>query len=158
MSSDIKENLSAFRKDLSRLTREVEDLSASLRADSRLVGEEAVGAELLASRNVVAQLSGLWDTAEQLGDLYVQQLRYWLEDHAETLSEAVRGTPARGGAGLLGRHLERRLAHITEGATAAGRLLSSQSAMASRTVWQLWKPFLDVMDRDWAGQRKRHSS
>jgi hypothetical protein len=155
MTEDTQAHLSAFRKDLSRLARELEDLSASLKAESRLAREEAIGAELLASRDLVGQLGSVWEAAEQLGDLYVQQVRYWVEDHAATLSAAVAGGSADNARCLLGQHIERRIAHVTEGLTVSARLLAGQSATTSRTLFRLWKPFLDVMSRDWAGQRDR---
>jgi hypothetical protein len=155
MSEDTQATPSAFRKDLSRLAREVEDLSASLKAESRLAREEAIGAELLASRDLVGQLGNLLEAAEQLGDLYVQQLRYWVDDHAATLSALVAGGSADSGRCVIGQHFERRMAHVTEGLAISARVLARQSTASSHTLFHLWKPFLDVMSRDWSGQRKR---
>lgn len=150
--------LSAFKKDLDRLAREVDELSGSMQAETRLAGEEAVGAELLASRELVAQLGIIWDTVEQLGDLYARQLRYWVDDHADTLSAVVSGSSARTAPAIIGAHVERRVAHVTEGLQQSARLLSSQSAKASDTLYHLWKPFLAVMRQDWSGRRDRSTT
>jgi hypothetical protein len=153
MAGEADPRLSAFRKDIDRLAREVEALSGSFDAEARLAGEEVVGAELLATRDLVAHLSILWETAEQMGDLYARQFRYWVDDNAETLSALVSGAVLRDGGTVLGNHLERRITHLGEGMTQSAELLISQSAKASETLFTLWKPFLAVLRADWAGRR-----
>ncbi|MFU8816651.1 MAG: hypothetical protein ACNA7W_14980 [Pseudomonadales bacterium] len=158
MSAGREPRLSAFKKDLDRLAREVDELSGSMQAETRLAGEEAMGAELLASRELVAQLGILWDTAERFGDLYARQLRYCVADHASTWS-ALLGGAARGDApAIIGEHVERRVIHLAEGVQQSAQLLSGQSAKASQTLYNLWKPFLAVLRQDWAGRRPRSTT
>jgi hypothetical protein len=151
---------SAFRKDLERLAQEAEareDCQAEPGRAGRLAGEEVVGAELLASRHLVAQLGLLWETTEQLGDLYARQIRYWVDDHTVTWTEliAAPSSDSKDGSGVVGRHLERRIAHLGEGLTESAHLLARQSAQASRSLFDLWRPFMSVLRADWADPRSR---
>lgn len=145
---------SAFHKDLDRLAREV----GKVRTESRLAGEEAMGAELLATRDLVAHLGIAWETAEQLGDIASRQAQHFAEDHLKTLSQWLDGTAVRDPGTALGRHLERRLTHLTEGLQQSIEVASVQSEKTWQAMLTLWSPFFSVLRQDWAGQRARSRS
>jgi len=50
MSDPSDSRLSAFQKDVEALAQDMEELAEDINEDSRLIGEEMVGAEILATR------------------------------------------------------------------------------------------------------------
>ena len=152
MNEPRESRLSAFRKDLDRLAREAEALTESLGADSRLAREEAVGAEILATRDLMTHLGIVWDTVEQLGDLAGRQARLFVEDYLTTMSILLDGTAREQGA-VLGAHVERRLTHIAQGLDQSIEVLSTQSQKACDSLFRIWSPFFSVVRQDWTRQR-----
>ena len=150
-----EQRLSAFKKDLDRLTREAEELAESYGAQSRLAGEEAVGAEILVSRDLVAHLGILWDTMEQLGDIAGRQARYFTDDYRATLGKLLGGSGADNRGAALARLLENRLTHLAEGLEQGIEVMSAQSEKACEALFELWSPFFSVVRQDWSRQRSR---
>ena len=84
------------------------EAAGSLRRDARLAGEEALGAELLVSRELLAHLGIFHDTIEQLGDIGTRQARKLTSDYAATASDVISGQALINPAGVLAAHLTRR--------------------------------------------------
>lgn len=143
------------RHDFDRLSEEAEALVESLDERSHLAQEEVVGAELLASRELVAGLGLAWETATQLGDIYARQARYLVEDNVATLTSLLDGSARGRGLEVIGRHLERRMGHVAEGVDQGIDLLSRHNESAWTALQTLWAPFLAVVRQDWASQRQR---
>lgn len=135
--------LSALRSEVDRLTSEAEALAESLE-------QEAVGAELLASRDVLAGVGILWETAEQLSDLYVNQTRHLVSDHLTTWQALADRRREEGWQDVVGRHVERRVRHLAEGMEQGVNVLGRQSLHACDAVKRLWGPFFAVVRRDWS--------
>jgi hypothetical protein len=145
--------LTDMRDNLDRLTHEAEELAQSLEDESQLAGEEAVGAELLMTRDLVAHLGIAWDTAEQLGDIYVRQLRLLADDYritAVALLPGERRAPLRQ---VVSAHVDRRLRHASEGLEQGIEVFSRQTARACGSLLELWAPFLAVVRSDWSQPR-----
>lgn len=118
----------------------------------RIAGEEAVGAELLATRDLIAHVGIAWDTAEQMGDLAARQARYLLDDYltcAAAMAGRSDGDPAEQRRRAFENHIERRVGHVVEGVEQTIELLSTQSERAWDALFQLWSPFLAVVRQDW---------
>ena len=149
MSESRSDRLETLQRNLDRLTREAEDLAGSLEHDRRLAGEEVVGAELLATRDLVAHLGIAWETLEGFGTLYARQARLLADDYADTWKALTR----EGGAGnvpeVIGAHLQRRVEHVTAGVNESIELLSSQTERACDALIRLWAPFTAVVRQDW---------
>jgi len=156
MTNHHEPDLRTLRRDLDRLTREAEELAKSLQGQSRLTGEEALGAELLAGRELTAQAGIIWETAEQLGDLCLRQARLFAEDHTATLRSLLDTSARHSLQSVVGRHLERRLRHNLDGLEHFIGIMSTQSQRTCRSVIHLWAPFLAVVRRDWA-ERRHHA-
>jgi hypothetical protein len=149
--------LTDLHHELDRLTHEVEELAASLDGETRLArrlaGEEAVGAELLATRDLVAHLGIAWDTAEQLGDIYVRQLRLLMDDYRTTAAALLSSEGLAPLPQVVNAHLDRRLRHAGEGLEQGIEVFSRQSAKACGSLLELWAPFLAVVRSDWMQRR-----
>lgn len=152
MTDTRTDRLATLRRNLDRLTDEAESLAGSVERESRLVSEETVGAELLATRDLVANFGIAWDAAEQLGSVYARQARYLVDDHAATLKSLMEGASQRP-LELLGAHLERRFEHLTEGMNEGLDIVSTQTGRACEALLQLWAPFVAVVRQDWSSQR-----
>lgn len=149
MTDTRSDRLQTLQRNLERLTREAEDLADTLEQDRRLAAEEAVGAELLATRDVVAHLGIAWDTLEGLGALYARQARLLADDYADTWKALTReGGPGRAPE-VIGAHLERRVDHLTAGVNEGIELLSTQTGRACDALIRLWAPFTAVVRQDW---------
>ncbi|MDZ7669008.1 MAG: hypothetical protein U5Q16_06130 [Gammaproteobacteria bacterium] len=153
MTDHRQPDLQALRRDLDRLTQEAEELAESVQGESRLAGEETLGAELLAGRELTAQAGILWETAEQLGELCLRQTRLFAEDHTATFRSLLDDSARHSLQTVIGRHLERRLRHNLTGLEQGIDILSTQSERTCQSVIHLWAPFLAVVRRDWAERR-----
>lgn len=145
---------SGFGQGLERLTEDAEDLARRLDRGSSLAREEAVGAELLASRELIAQFGLAWETATELGDLYVRQVRYLVEDNVATLGKLADGSAQGRLADVVADHVERRLGHLGEGLNHGIEVLSKQSESACAALQAMWAPFFAVVRQDWNQQRQ----
>jgi hypothetical protein len=146
--------LSAFEKDVESLARDMEDLAHDLSEDSRLVGEEMVGAELLATRELVENLGIVWETLEAMNDLCVRQLSYLAADHGESWRMLVANPRLEQLPALAASHCQRRLEHLAQGVSEVSRLVVKSSDDAATILFSLWKPFFAVIDSDWRGKRE----
>ena len=157
MSDPSDPRLSAFQKDIESLARDMDDLAHDLTEDSRLVSEEMVGAELLATRELVENFGILWETLEAMNDICVRQLTYLATDHGESLKALFANPRLERLPALAASHCQRRLEHLSEGVSEASRLVVKGSDDAASILFSLWKPFFAVIDRDWQGERKAGS-
>ena len=66
------------------LRRGIGVLAESLNKDLRLVSEEVVGAEILATKEVIENIGIFLDTLERLDNIRVEQVRWFFEDFATT--------------------------------------------------------------------------
>lgn len=153
MTDHREADLRGLRRDLDRLTRDAEELAESLGDESRLAGEETLGAELLAGREVSAQAGILWETAEQLGDLYLRQARLFANDHTATLRSLLDRSRRQSVTTVIGHHLDRRLRHNLDALAQGIDIMSTQSERTCQSISNLWAPFLAVVRRDWTERR-----
>jgi hypothetical protein len=152
------DRLDVLRRNLDQLTEEAEALADNLERDRHLAGEEAVGAELLATRDLVANLGIALDTATGLADVYARQMRHLFEDYAATWSSLSGGQSPAQPLTVLSEHLTRRVEHVTEGVNESIELVSTQSERAWEALYRLWAPFAAVVRQDWSGPQRRGRS
>jgi len=152
------DRLETLRRNLDRLTREAEELAESFERDRRLAGEEAVGAELLATRDLVAHFGIAMDTATGLADVYFRQVRLAMEDYAATWSSLTATTAAAQPCDVLAEHVSRRVEHVTRGVNESIELVATQSERAWEALPRLWSPFAAVVRQDWSGSERRRGS
>lgn len=156
MTSKRDAQLAALRQDLERLGREARTLAGNARGRARLAGEEAVGAELLAGRDLVAHLGMVWSTLERFQDLSLRQARLLLEDHRATWESLLSGPRPGDLGGVMSDHFGRRARHLSEGVTQGLEVLSSQRAEACESLARIWAPFLAIVASEWTpGNRDR---
>jgi hypothetical protein len=127
----------------------------SLEEESQLARDEAVAAEILATRDLVAHLGILWETVERLDDLARRQAGYFAQDYLSALSGWLDCSPDNNRAAVLGTCLDRRMTHLAEALDEGVEVMSTQSDKVWDSLSRLWSPFFSVVRQDWAQQRAR---
>ncbi len=110
--------------------------------DPGTLGQELLGAELLASRQLTETGGTLWNGLEHLAQIQRQQLTWAVEDHVRFWGEVLNGaSPVVAGRGLL----EQRCNHLSRGwQDLLGTAAAGRDALA-----QPWHSFFDVVREDW---------
>jgi len=143
---------SAFSKDLRRIAEDVERLADDLGHDSRMMRDEAVGAEILASKEITEKIGILWEVAERLNAIGTEQARQLWDDYATTWNELTSTTAQHNYSDLVMNHWLRRLEHIADGTRSVANLLTKETNLLEDVVFGLWKPFFAVLNRDWSSR------
>ncbi len=154
MSNPDNSPISAFQKDIEALAHDVDELAQDFSQDSRLWREEMVGAEILATKELIENLGILWETLDEMNDVCVRQLRHLGQDHADSARQFFSDPSLAQIPAVATSHFQRRLEHIAEGVSEASRLLVKGTDNAAEILFGLWKPFFAVINLDWQGKRK----
>jgi hypothetical protein len=154
MSDPSDSPLSAFQKDVEALAQDMEELAEDISEDSRLIGEEMVGAEILATRELIEYLGVTWETLDEMNDVFLRQLRHLAQDHADSAREFLADPGLAQFSAVVLSHCQRRIEHISEGVSQASHLVVRGGDNVTEVLFGLWKPFFAVINRDWQGKRK----
>lgn len=110
--------------------------------NARTLGEELVGAEIVAGKELAQAAGSLFDTLERTRDIWLQQGRWLAEDYGRFWISALRrpGDPA-----VLNGLIEARSTHIASGMHELGSLVERECLPLSK----IWSDFLGTVMRDW---------
>ncbi|MFB3106726.1 MAG: hypothetical protein ACE1ZA_17635 [Pseudomonadales bacterium] len=125
-------------------------LAESLNKDLRLVSEEVVGAEILATKEVIENIGIFLDTLERLDNIRVEQVRWFFEDFATTYK---RFAQSQDFPYVVTDHCQRRLEHVADGFQQVSQAVTREISIFEQILFSLWKPFFAVVERDWKGVR-----
>jgi len=110
--------------------------------DAKTLGEELVGAEIVAGKELTQAAGSLFDTLERTGAIWMQQGRWVVEDYARFWAAAF----ARpGDLTPLNRLVESRSNHIASGMHEFSSLIERECVPMSK----IWSDFLGTVMRDW---------
>jgi len=149
---------STFSRSIGQIGHDIEAVAQTWSAESRLVRDEAMGAELLLARELIEQFGVLFETADRLNDLFVRQTGHLLRDYAATLKHAAAEPGLHNCQDLVVTHWQRRIGHIAEGSDELSALVVSETRKWGDALFGLWRPFAAVVGRDWQTQRPRSDS
>jgi len=110
--------------------------------DAKTLGEELVGAEIVAGKELAQAAGSLLDTAERLRDIWLQQGRWLAEDYGRFWLTAL-GRP--GDPTPLSALVEARSTHIASGMHDLSTLVERECLPLSK----IWSDFLGTVGRDW---------
>jgi hypothetical protein len=144
---------SAFTRSIEQVAHDIEAVAQTWAQESRLVRDEAMGAELLLTRELIEQFGIVFETADQLNDLFVRQAGYALRDYADTLRHAASEPGLHNCRDVAMGHLQRRIGHLVEGSDEFAALMRSGTGKLGDALFGLWRPFAAVLGRDWRGAR-----
>jgi hypothetical protein len=113
-----------------------------MKPDSRVIGEELLGAELVAGKELTEAAGSLFEAAEKGGAICREQARWIAEDYGRFwLSSLTRpGDPAP-----LVKLIEQRSEHIAAGMHDLGALVEREFVPLTR----IWTDFFGLVARDW---------
>jgi len=152
MSNNSEPRISAFSKDIERIAQDVEHLADDLGQDSRMMRDELVGAEILATKELTEKIGILWEVAERLNAIGTEQARQFVDDYATTFREFSNAPGLHNYSDMLMNHWLRRLDHIADGTRAVANLVTKETNLLEDVVFGMWKPFLAVLNRDWTSR------
>lgn len=153
MSNESEKRLSAFNKDIRRIAEEVEEMAEDLDEDSRLIADEMVGAEILATKEITEAVGILWEVAERLNAIGTEQARMLVDDYITTCKEFSETPGLHNYADLVMNHWQRRLEHVADGARSVADLVTNETNVFEDVFFGMWKPFMAVVNRDWSSRR-----
>lgn len=110
--------------------------------DAKTLGEEIIGAEIVAGKELTEVAGSALEAMEQGTSIWLQQGRWWLEDYGQFLRHSVEkpGDPS-GVINLLTVRSE----HVSSGFHQMSELVERECAPATR----IWSDFLRTVLRDW---------
>lgn len=110
--------------------------------DARTIGEELLGAELVAGKELTEAAGGLLEALERGGAIWLQQARWLAEDYGrfwlDSLGRPVDPEP-------LKQLIDSRSGHIVSGMNQLGELVEKECAPLTR----IWSDFMGVVRQDW---------
>jgi hypothetical protein len=121
-------------------------LAENLNKDLRLVGEEAVGAEILVAKEMIENIGIFLSTLERLDDTLVKQVRWFFEDYTSAYKCLAQ---TRDFTEVVADHCQRRLEHVADGFQEVSQAATQGISLFEQELFGLWKPFFAVVDRDW---------
>lgn len=142
--------LSELERDLEQLASDVETLADTGSASSRLVREEAVGAELLAGRELATQVGIALELADSLQALARRQADLLADDYRETFAALLDPANRDRTGNVIGDHAGRRCRHLLDGWSEGLGVLAAGLAASNQAALRLWAPFAAVVRDDWS--------
>ena len=110
--------------------------------DAKTLGEELVGAEIVAGKELTQAAGSLFDMLERTRDIWVQQGRWLAEDYGRfwisALGRPLDPTPLNG-------LIEARSKHIASGMHELSSLVERECVPVSK----IWSDFFGTVMRDW---------
>lgn len=116
----------------------------SNQAGGKRFGAQLLGAELMASRELVEGAGTFWDTLERASRIQQQQLSWLIGDYSGFLGDLVAEKSAWSLPAATGRLIEKRLAHTAEGWKAAGGLMQDELV----PLFSAWENFAKATRQD----------
>ena len=110
--------------------------------DARTIGEEWLGAELVAGKELTEAAGTLLDTIEKGSAIWLQQARWLAGDYGRFWLASVTPPPDQAPLTAL---IDSRTEHITSGLHQFGELIEKEFTPLTK----IWTDFLGVVAQDW---------
>jgi len=110
--------------------------------DTRKLGEDLLGAEIVAGKELTEAAGSVFDALEKGGAIWRQQAQWLAEDYMACWMSAV-SSPTD--TSNLMKFVERRSEHIASGLQDIGHLIENEVVPLSK----IWTDFLDIVIQDW---------
>jgi dsDNA-binding SOS-regulon protein len=149
-------SIESMNEDLARLKRDVRSLSQDAGRmfddvvdQSRTIREETVAAEFIAAEETMENVGSVLDALMALREIQREQLRVFVADQRETFGAITRVRSPIDLARVGFEHWSRRATHVAEGLNQTVEVLANESRSLTRTLVEVWTPFLALMRSDW---------
>lgn len=110
--------------------------------DAKTIGEEILGAEIVAGKELTEAAGGAFETMERSAAIWLQQARWLFEDYGQFFRNSFSrpGDPAS-----LFSLIEARSDHIASGFHQFGELVEKECLPAVK----IWTDFAGTVGKDW---------
>lgn len=145
----VNKDLAKLEEDVKRLSADSEHLIDDVADQARLLRDEALAAEFIATEETVENVGSLLEMFSVLGDIQRDQVRQFFEDGRTTLTGL---SEIRGPGDLISLtldHWKRRSEHISDGLTKVVEVLADENRFLGNTMSEMWKPFGQMVRGDW---------
>ncbi len=147
----VNADLARLEADVRHLSQDSQKLMQDVGAQARVLREEAVAAQFIATEETIENAGSILEALANLRDIQRAQFKQFVEDQRESL-RALKGVRSPIGLMELGvDHWQRRARHVAEGLNQAVDVVASESRHMTSAMIQMWKPFLHLLQRDWKG-------
>jgi pyridoxal biosynthesis lyase PdxS len=148
----VNEDLARLEADVRHLSSDSRRLAHDLSDQARVIGEEAVAAQFIATEETIGNTGSILEALAHLRDIQRDQLRVFVEDQRDSL-RALREIKSPFGLIEVGvDHAQRRARHVAEGLNQAVDVVATEGRQMTASMLQMWKPFLKLLQRDWSGK------
>jgi len=112
--------------------------------DVKTIGEDILGAEIIAGKELTEAAGSIFDAMEKGSSIWEQQARWLAEDYfnfwMSSLSQGLTGNPA-----ALMKLIDSRSEHIATGMHQTGDLIEKECTPLTK----MWTDFIGVVAQDW---------
>ena len=112
--------------------------------DMQLVGEEILGAELVAGKGLAQAAGAIWDILERGCELQRQQLKFLVDDYTQYIND-ISSPGMNEWPEKFSSLVNRRQLHISAGWREAATLVKDDYL----PLQNIWSDYLSVVRQDW---------
>jgi hypothetical protein len=146
VSSDLRQ----LEDDVRRLSAGEAPAHATMADRAKLVEQEVVVGEYLAAEEAMENLGSLFGMVSELNSIQIRQLKQLAGDHRETLKRMTEARSPGELAELGFDHYRRLSEHLIEGFNESVEVITTEGRFLNNTLVEMWKPFFELVRRDWA--------
>jgi len=151
----LNQDLARLEEDVRKLARDSQRITVDIGKQTQTAREEIVAAEFIATKETLKNTSSALETLATLRDIQQESLRVLIDDHRQSWYALADVRSPLDLVQLGFEHWRRRSSHIALELNQVVDLLATSSRQMTTSMLQVWKPFLDLVRRDWQGQRSR---
>ena len=156
MSIDsLNQDLAQLEEDVRKLARDSERITVDIGKRAQTAREDVVAAEFIATEETLESAGSMLETLATLRDIQQESLRMLIDDHRQSWQALADVRSPLDLVQLGFEHWRRRSSHIALELNQVVDLIATSSRQMTASMVQVWKPFLDLVRRDWRGEQSR---
>ena len=154
MSIDsLNQDLAQLEEDVRKLARDSQRITVDIGKRAKAAREDVVAAEFIATEEALENTGSMLETLAALRDIQQESLRMLIDDHRQSWQALADVRSPLDLVQLGFEHWRRRSSHIALELNQVVDLIATSSRQMTASMVQVWKPFVDLVRRDWQGER-----
>ena len=150
----LNEDLAQLERDVRALSKDsmhtIDDAAEEVADKARVIREEVVAAEFVATESAIENVSGLLAALSEIGAIQNEQLKMFFTDHRDTLKALVQTRSPMDAMRIGFEHWNRRATHVAEGLSKTVGVLARETRHATSSAGEMWKPVIQLVRGDWS--------
>ncbi len=150
----LNEDLAQLERDVRALSKDstqaVDDVAEEVAKRARVIQEDVVAAEFVATESTIENVSGLLAALSEIGAIQNEQFKMFFIDHRETLKAFVQARSPMDALRIGFEHWNRRATHVADGFTKTVGVLARETRHATSSAGEMWKPVIQLVRGDWS--------